>query len=61
MGIRERGKIQKFNNKYKKNSYINVRYSGTENKIRILIQHPKEEVIEEQLLIFEQILNEINK
>ena len=53
--------IQKFNNKYKKNSYINVRYSGTENKIRILIQHPKEEVIEEQLLIFEQILNEINK
>mgnify|MGYP001171847908 FL=1 len=48
-----------FNKNNKKDGYLNIRYSGTENKIRILIQHKKLEIIERNIDVFATILKEL--
>lgn len=52
--------IKNFNKKYKKNSYLNIRYSGTENKIRILIQGLEDKHIKKEIYDFEEIIKELN-
>ena len=52
--------ISNFNSKFDSNSYLNIRYSGTENKIRILIQGVNLKRINAQIKIFESIIEDLN-
>ena len=52
--------ITDFNCKFHSNSYLNIRYSGTENKIRILIQDENLKRINAQIKIFEGIIEGLN-
>lgn len=51
-----RDKIEDFNDKHGKNSRIIIRYSGTEPKIRVMIESEHSSVIQENLEIFENLI-----
>ena len=48
--------IYNFNKKYKNSSFLNIRYSGTEDKIRILVQGISKKNINEEISKFEEII-----
>lgn len=52
--------IRRFNKTFSTNGYLNIRYSGTENKIRILIQGLKKQELENEIKGFEEIIKVLN-
>ena len=52
--------IRAFNENFGTNGYLNIRYSGTENKIRILIQGLKKKETENEIKKFEEIIKVLN-
>ena len=52
--------IKNFRKQYKSKAFLNIRYSGTEHKIRILVQYHKLDVIYHEINKFEAIVNELN-
>lgn len=50
---------KEFKAKYKTKGFLNIRYSGTENKIRILIQGLSKKDSEAEIIRFEEIVREI--
>ena len=52
--------IRSFKNRFESNSYINIRYSGTEDKIRILIQYKDIDAINKEIDKFKIIVDELN-
>ncbi len=51
-----RKEIDRFNEKNKDNSRLVIRYSGTEPKIRVMIESESKDIIEENIKIFEDII-----
>ena len=51
--------LKSFKSKYKSKGYLNIRYSGTENKIRILIQGLNLKDSDNEINEFENIIKEI--
>ncbi|MEE2702144.1 MAG: hypothetical protein VYB18_03800 [Thermodesulfobacteriota bacterium] len=52
--------IKDFKKKYGLSAFLNIRYSGTENKIRILVQYHRLDVIHQEIGKFEEIVNYLN-
>ena len=52
--------IRRFNKTFSTNGYLNIRYSGTENKIRVLIQGLKKQELENEIKVFEEIIKVLN-
>ena len=52
--------IRRFNKTFSADGYLNIRYSGTENKIRILIQGLKKQELENEIKGFEEIIKVLN-
>jgi phosphoglucosamine mutase len=52
--------VKDFKKKYKSSAFLNIRYSGTENKIRILVQYHRLDVIHQEIDKFEAIVNYLN-
>ena len=52
--------IKDFRKKYGSSAFLNIRYSGTENKIRILVQYHRLDVIHQEIGKFEEIVDYLN-
>ncbi len=54
--VEMQNEIEKFNREHGKNSRLVIRYSGTEPKIRVMIESESEEIIEKNIKKFEEII-----